>query len=112
MSRLKMLLRDASPSTRNPQHPPVQACNAVAQQTHTTQQALLRIAPPSTCNPQHPAPLPVDRRELTALVATFHRGAGDTEIVIGECVRDALVRPEAALRCYRALWERRGARGD
>lgn len=41
MSRLKMLLRDANPSTRNTQQPAVQACKAVAQLTHTTQQAAL-----------------------------------------------------------------------
>ncbi|MBI3375002.1 MAG: hypothetical protein HY017_25045 [Betaproteobacteria bacterium] len=45
----------------------------------------------------------VDRRALAHIVARFHKAAGDTDAVIGECVRDALARPEAALRCYRAL---------
>ena len=41
MSRLKRLLRVSGPSTCNTQLIPVQACKAVAQHVHTTQQAAL-----------------------------------------------------------------------
>ncbi len=55
MSRLKALLHVAPPSTRNTQQTSVQACKAVAQHTHTTQQPLLHVAHPSPCNTQHAA---------------------------------------------------------
>ena len=55
MSRLKDLLRVATPSTCNTQQTSVQACKAVAQHTHTTQQPLLHVAHPSPCNTQQSA---------------------------------------------------------
>lgn len=55
-------------------------------------------------------PEPVDRQELTWRVAVIHRTQGDSEQVVAQCVQDALARPEAALECYRALWERRGSK--
>lgn len=55
MSRLKSLLRVSGPSTCNTQQIPVQACKAVPQHMHTTQQPLLRVAHPNPCNTQHAA---------------------------------------------------------
>ena len=49
------MLRVSGPSTCNTQQTPVQACKAVAQQAHTTQQPLLHVAPPSRCNTQQAA---------------------------------------------------------
>ena len=53
----------------------------------------------------HPATpeLYVDLKELRHIVAVIHRAAGDTDAVIGQAVRDAMLRPELALRRYRAL---------
>ena len=41
MSRLKRLLHASAPNTRNTQQIPMQACKAVAQNVHTTQQEAL-----------------------------------------------------------------------
>ena len=55
MSRLKDLLRVSGPSTCNTQQTPAQACTAVAQHAHTTQQPLLHVAHPRPCNTQQAA---------------------------------------------------------
>jgi hypothetical protein len=52
MSRLKDLLRVATPSLCNKQQTVLQACAGVAQHTHCTQQPMLHVAPPSTRNTQ------------------------------------------------------------
>ena len=63
MSRLRELLRVATPSTRNTQHDSVRACMGSAQQVHTAQQAdseqwrefetLLAIVGPAYNTPAH-----------------------------------------------------------
>ena len=70
-------------------------------------------APSRQISPEPAAnqPEPVDLKELVWRVAVIHKAQGDSEQVIAQCVQDALARPEAALECYRALWERRDRRG-
>lgn len=51
----------------------------------------------------------VDLKELVWRVAVVHRADGDTDALIGECNRDALKRPELALRYYRTLMAGIGA---
>jgi hypothetical protein len=52
MSRLKALLRVATPSLCNKQQTVLQACAGVAQHMHGTQQPMLHVAPLSTRNTQ------------------------------------------------------------
>ena len=78
---------------------------AVARWLHLIREnkpAIVAVLQETANEASKPQPSPV-RRELATLVAAFHRDAGDTEMMIGECVRDALARPELALRCYREL---------
>ena len=88
MSRLRELLRVATPSTRNTQHDPVQTCMAVAQQVHITQQdnaigrtqlamnefeALLSIVGPAYRTPAHEYALlrELARNDLPAALAAY-----------------------------------------
>ena len=88
MSRLRELLRVATPSTRNTQHDPAQACMGVAQQVHTTQQenatslarvglnefeALLSILGPAYRTPAHEYELlrELARNDLPAAITCY-----------------------------------------
>ena len=72
---------------------------------------LLRVvATPAANRSIKTEPTLAQRLELSWLVSVIH--GGEPERVIAECVQDALARPEAALECYRALYERRLAMLD
>ena len=91
MSRLKELLRVATPSTRNTQQDPVHACMGVAQQVHTTQQN----------NANGLAQIGMNEFEaLLSIVGPAYRTPAHEYALLRELVKNDL---SAAISCYRIM---------
>ena len=99
MSRLKRLLRVATPSTRNIQQNPLQVCMTVAQHTHSAQQAAIDVE--TRCSLHREAEL----KRLVRLVAVFH---GFSQEDYEEAMANALADPINALVCFTALVRQAG----
>jgi hypothetical protein len=104
LSRLKQKIREDGPRSEATKGTKAPSVAFVAPLSAPSRQ----ISPEPAAN----QPDPIDRQELTWRVAVIHKAQGDSEQVIADCVRDALARPEAALECYRTLWERRAEGGE
>ncbi len=94
MSRLKRLLRVATPSTRNMQQNPLQVCMTVAQHTHSTQQAAIDIE--TRCSLHREAEL-----KRLILLVSGHQGFSQEDYE--EALTHALRDPISALTCFAAL---------
>jgi hypothetical protein len=101
MSRLKALLRVATPSPCNKQQIVLQACAGVAQRMHGTQQPMLHVAPPSTRNTQqHDCEQWREFESLLAIVAPAYNTPANELDEIREAARNDLA---SALTAYRLM---------
>jgi hypothetical protein len=109
MSRLKDLLRVATPSLCNKQQTVLQACAGVAQHTHGTQQPMLHVAPPSTRNTQqHDCEQWREFESLLEIVApAYNTPAHELDEIRAVARRDL----PAALLSYRILLKQRTSEG-
>jgi len=94
MSRLKSLLRVATPSTCNMQQNPLQGCMTVAQHAHSTQQAAIDVE--TRCFLHREAEL----KRLVRLVSDYH---GFSQEDYEEALTHALRDPVNALTCFASL---------
>jgi len=94
MSRLKRLLRVATPSTRNTQQNPLQVYMTVAQHAHSAQQAAIDVE--IRCSLHREAEL----KRLVRLVSDHH---GFSQEDYEEALTHALRDPISALTCFTAL---------
>ena len=91
MSRLRELLRVATPSTRNTQQDPVHACMGVAQQVRTSQQDIANEV----------ARVGMDEFEaLLSIVGPAYRTPAHEYALLRELARNDL---PAAISCYRIM---------
>jgi len=99
MSRLKRLLHVATPSTCNTQQNLMQVCKAVAQHTHSTQQAAIDVE--TRCSLHREAEL----KRLVRLVSDHHSfSQEDYEEALEVALRD----PINALTCFTSLAHKAG----
>ena len=99
MSRLKRLLRVATPSTRNMQQNPLQVCMTVAQHTHSAQQAAIDVE--TRCSLHREAEL----KRLILLVSDHHHFSQED---YEEAMTNALADPVNALTCFADLAHKAG----
>ncbi len=99
MSRLKRLLRVATPSTRNMQQNPLQVCRTVAQHTHTAQQAEIDVETRCSLHQEE------ELRRLVRLVSDHH---GFSQEEHEEALTHALSDPVNALTCFASLARQAG----
>ena len=99
MSRLKSLLRVATPSTCNMQQNPVQVFRTVAQHAHSTQQAAIDVE--IRCSLHRETEL----KRLVLLVSDHHSfSQEDYEEALTHALRD----PVNALTCFASLAHKAG----
>ena len=91
MSRLRELLRVATPSTRNTQQETVQACIGVAQQAHIAQQKNSKGSEQINMD---------DFEELLSIVGPAYRTPAHEYALLRELARNDL---PAAFTCYRIM---------
>jgi hypothetical protein len=101
VSRLKALLRVATPSPCNKQQTVLQVCTAVAQHLHRAQQPMLHVAPLSTRNTQqHDCEQWREFESLLAIVAPAYNTPAHELDEIREAARNDLA---LALVAYRLM---------
>jgi len=101
VSRLKALLRVATPSLCNAQQTVLPVCAGVAQHMHGTQQRTLHVAPLSPRNTQqHESELSREFESLLAKVAPAYNTPAHEYAEIREAAADDLA---AAIETYRSM---------